>query len=82
MVDTQSTNMQTNEKQPNPDDSKGIKYGCIIFCLLSAFMIGFSNAILAEERMVNDTIDRVEQVQKFKEDLVAHQEMFWSRRKA
>ena len=24
MVDTQSTNMQTNEKQPNPDDSKGI----------------------------------------------------------
>ena len=31
-------------------------------------MIGFSNAIMEEERMVNDTIDKVEQVQKFKEE--------------
>ena len=39
MKNTESINMQTDEKQPNPNDSKTIKYGCIIFCLLSAFMI-------------------------------------------
>ena len=39
-----------------------------LFLILAAFMIGFSNAIMEEERMVNDTIDKVEQVQKFKEE--------------
>ena len=57
MADTQSTNMQTNEKQPNPDDSKGIKYGCIIFCLLSAFMIGVViNIVVTGVRTVEEII--------------------------
>ena len=57
MADTQSTNMQTNEKQPNPDDSKGIKYGCIIFCLLSAFMIGVViNIVVTGVRTVEQII--------------------------
>ena len=57
MADTQSTNMQTNEKQPNPDDSKGIKYGCIIFCLLSAFMIGVViNIVVTGIRTIEEII--------------------------
>ena len=57
MLDTQSTNMQTNEKQPNPDDSKGIKYGCIIFCLLSAFMIGVViNIVVTGIRTIEEII--------------------------
>ena len=34
MKNTESINMQTDEKQPNPNDSKTIKYGCIIFLFI------------------------------------------------
>ena len=57
MKNTESINMQTDEKQPNPNDSKTIKYGCIIFCLLSAFMIGvIINIVVTGVRTVNEII--------------------------
>lgn len=34
-----------------------------LFLVLAAFMIGISNVILEEERMVNDTKDKIEHVQ-------------------
>ena len=34
-----------------------------LFLVLSAFMIGFSNVILEEDRMVHDTKDKIEHVQ-------------------
>lgn len=57
MKNTESINMQADEKQPNPNDSKTIKYGCIIFCLLSAFMIGvIINIVVTGVRTVNEII--------------------------
>ena len=40
-----------------------------LFLVISAFMIGFSNVILEEERMVHDHKDQIEHVQDIKDDL-------------
>ena len=39
-----------------------------LFLVISAFMIGFSNVILEEDRMVNDTRDQIEHVQTIDDD--------------
>jgi len=41
-----------------------------LFLVISAFMIGFSNVILEEDRMVNDTRDQIEHVQTIDDDKV------------
>ena len=41
-----------------------------LFLVISAFMIGFSNVILEEDRMVNDTQDQIEHVQTIDDDNV------------
>ena len=51
--------IDSRDKQIHSDqnDSKGVKYGCIIFCLLSAFMIGVViNIVLTGIRTVEEIL--------------------------
>ena len=56
---TSKDSIDSRDKQIHSDqnDSKGVKYGCIIFCLLSAFMIGVViNIVLTGIRTVEEIL--------------------------
>ena len=63
---TSKDSIDSRDKQIHSDqnDSKGVKYGCIIFCLLSAFMIGVViNIVLTGIRTVEEILPHTDKNQ-------------------
>tara|TARA_Y100000766_G_scaffold232894_1_gene207425 strand:+ start:12997 stop:13719 length:723 start_codon:yes stop_codon:yes gene_type:complete len=62
MTSKDSINSRDKEIHSDQNDSRGVKYGCIIFCLLSAFMLGIViNIVLTGIRTVEEILPHTDE---------------------